>query len=112
MEEYLPYIVSIVCAAISGIVTYISSQRQTRAEIQKLVKQHELDLETEKERHRHELELQALSHKHQLEIQEKEFMNRLGSDMMNTVITEAMKLPETRKQISQGMANAGKKRKN
>ena len=39
-------------------------------------------------------------------------MNRLGSDMMNTVITEAMKLPETRKQISQGMANAGKKRKN
>lgn len=50
MTTFLPYIASVVCALISGLVTYSVAKRQMRAEIQKLEKQHELDLETERQR--------------------------------------------------------------
>ena len=80
MEDYLPYIVSVVCALISGFTSYA---------IDKL----------------------ELEHKHQLELQQKQFENQLGSDMMNTLISEAMKMPEVKKQISQGMNIAGNKKR-
>ncbi|MEZ3436244.1 MAG: hypothetical protein K1W34_16785 [Lachnospiraceae bacterium] len=52
-----------------------------------------------------------LEHKHQLELQQKQFENQLGGDMMNTLISEAMKMPEVKKQISQGMNTASDKRR-
>lgn len=45
LSEYMPYFTSIICALISGIVTYIVSRKQTKNEINKLIKQHELNLE-------------------------------------------------------------------
>lgn len=46
-----------------------------------------------------------------LELQQKQFENQLGSDMMNTLISEAMKMPEVKKQISQGMNITGNKKR-
>ena len=37
-----------------------------------------------------------LEHKHQLELQQKQSENQLGGDMMNTLISEAMKTPEVK----------------
>ena len=109
MQEYLPYIVSIACSLIAGVTSYLVSHKETKSELQKLMKQHELDLDTEREKHRHELELQELNHKHQLELLQKEFENKLGADVVSTVMSEVIKTPEVRRQISQGMASSGKK---
>ena len=46
----------------------------------------------------------------ELERQQKEFENQLGGNFVNTMITEAMKMPEVRQQITQGMSAAKKKR--
>ena len=47
METYLPYIVSVICAAIAGFTSYAVARKQTKADIQKLEKQYELDIEKE-----------------------------------------------------------------
>ncbi len=87
--------------------------QESRAEriLKKLEKTYELDLEKEKEKHKMEIDKLQLEHKNQLELQQKQFENQLGSDMMNTLISEAMKMPEVKRQISQGMNTAGNKRR-
>lgn len=109
MENYLPYIVSVVCALISGFASYAVARKQSRADIKKLEKTYELDLEKEKEKHKMEIDKLQLEHKNQLELQQKQFENQL--DNMNTLISEAMKMPEVKRQISQGMNSAGNKRR-
>ena len=37
-----------------------------------------------------------LEHKHQLEMQQKQVENQLGGNRMNTLISEAMKMPEVK----------------
>lgn len=86
MENYLPYIVSVVCALISGFTSYAVARRQSKEDIRKLEKTYELDLENEKEKHKLEIDKLELEHKHQLELQQKQFENQLGSDMLNTFI--------------------------
>ena len=87
--------------------------QESRAEriLKKLEKTYELDLEKEKEKHKMEIDKLQLEHKNRLELQQKQFENQLGSDMMNTLISEAMKMPEVKRQISQGMNTAGNKRR-
>lgn len=109
MENYLPYIVSVVCALISGITSYTVARRQSKEDIKRLEKTYELDLE--KEKHKLEIDKLELEHKHQLELQQKQFENQLGGGVINTLFSEAMKMPEVKKQISQGMNAAGNKRR-
>lgn len=52
MEDYLPYIVSVVCALISGFTSYAVARRQSKEDVKKLEKTYELDLENEKEKHK------------------------------------------------------------
>ena len=98
LSEYMPYFTSIVCALISGIVTYMVSRKQTKNEINKLIKQHE-----------HEIAILNLEHEHQLKLKDKELENKLSGDMMNTLISEAMKNPEIKRQFNQGVTDGLKK---
>lgn len=68
MENYLPYIVSVVCALISGFTSYAVARRQSKEDIMKLEKSYELDLENEKEMHKLEIDKLELEHKHQPEL--------------------------------------------
>lgn len=111
MENYLSYIVSVVCALISGLASYAVSRKQSKEDIKKLEKTYELDLEKEKEKHKLEIDKLELEHKHLLELQQKQFENQLGSNVINTFVTEAMKMPEVQKKISQGVNSAGNRRK-
>ena len=70
-----------------------------------------VELENEKEKHKLEIDKIELEHKHQLELQQKQFENQLGGDVINTLFSEAMKMPEVKKQISQGMNAVGNKRR-
>ena len=109
MDTYLPYIVSIVCALISGIVSYLISRKQMKTDLEKLNTQYKLDIEKEREKFLMEKEKMELEHKYELERQQKEFENQLGGNFVNTMITEAMKMPEVRRQITQGMNTSKKK---
>ena len=109
MEQYLPYIVTILCSLISGVASYLASRRLTKADLEKLQKQHELDIEKEREMFAMQKERMELEHKHQLELKQKELENQLGANFTNTLLTEAMKMPEVRQQFAHGVRNGGKK---
>lgn len=79
MQSILPYLVSVVCALISGLASYFVSRRQTKADIKRLEKQYELDLEKEQEKHKLELERMEVNHRNQIELLQKEAENRLGT---------------------------------
>lgn len=99
MKDYLPYIVSVLCAVISGISSYAIARKQAKNDINAITKQHEVDLEALERKHKLELEKLDLEHAHQLELQEKDFEAKLSASL----ITEAMKMPEVRQKISQGI---------
>ena len=67
MDMYLPYIVSIVCALISGIVSYLISRKQMKTDLEKLNTQYKLDIEKEREKFSMEKEKMELEHKYELE---------------------------------------------
>lgn len=107
----MPYIVTIICTLISGFGSYFAARRQSKADMQKLEKQHVLDIEKEREKFAMEKEKMELEHKHQLELMQKESENALGTSLTSTLITEAMLLPEVRQQLSQGVRKGNKKKK-
>ena len=111
MSVYLPYIVSIICAAIAGFTSYAVARKQAKADLQKLEKQHELNLEKERELFAMEKEKMEIEHSHQLELVQKEMENNLGASLTNTILMEALKMPEVRQQITQGMKSSSKKHK-
>jgi len=104
MSTYLPYIVSVLCAMIAGFTSYAVARKQTKADLQKLQKQHELDIEKEREKFAMEKEKMEIEHRHQLELREKEFEAQLSSSL----ISEALKLPEIRQEISKGIKSGRK----
>lgn len=104
MQEYLPYIVSIICSGIAGLTSCLIARRQAKNDLKVIVKQHEVDLEALERMHQMELEKINLEYSHQIELQKKDFEAKLSSSL----ITEAIKLPEIRQQISQGIKK-GKK---
>ena len=104
MSTYLPYIVSVFCAVIAGFTSYTVARKQAKADIQKLEKQHELDIEKEREKFAMEKEKMEIEHHHQKELREKEFEAQLSSSL----ISEALKLPEIRQEISKGIKSGRK----
>ena len=108
MDTYLPYIVSVLCAAIAGLTSYSVARRQSKADIQKLEKQYELDIEKERKKFAMEKEKMELEHKHQLELKQKEMENQLGTDVMSTLVKEYVRSPAGQAQMR---STANKKRK-
>ena len=121
MNEFLPYIVTIITAIISGTAAYFTATKKSKsdlaalretnkAEIEKLMSQHKLDLEALERKHEMEIEKMKLEHEHKLELSQKEMEGNLGAGMMSSILSEAMKLPEVRQQIGQGIKQ-GKQKK-
>ena len=99
MSTYLPYIVSVICAAIAGFTSYAVARKQAKEDMKKIEKQYELDIEKEREKFEMEKEKLEIEHKHQLELLEKELENKLGSDLMSTLTKEYIKSPAGQAQI-------------
>lgn len=49
LQTFLPYIISVLCALISGVASYCVARKQAKSYIKKLEKQFALDLEKERE---------------------------------------------------------------
>ena len=86
MEKYLPYIVTVLCSLLSGFGSYFAARRQAKAELQKLQKQHELDLEAERERFKMEIEKMELEHKQQMEQKLMEASAQIGGGVLSTIL--------------------------
>lgn len=99
MIEFMPYIASVLCATIAGFFSYSVARKQAKDDLKMIVKQHEVDLEALERKHQMEIEKINLEHSHQLELKEKE----LGAALGTSFLTEAMRMPEVRQQISQGI---------
>lgn len=114
LQDYMPYIVSIVCALISGIASYCVARKQTKSDVLKLEKQFQLDLEKEREKFEMEKEKMEIEHRYQMELKQKELDNALSGAMVSSVMTEAMKNPDIQRQIqsgiSSGMRHKGKRK--
>ena len=109
ISEMAPYIVTVVCALFSGFGSYFASRRQAKADIEKLQKQHELDIEKEREMFAMQKERMDLEHKHQLELKQKEMENQLGTDLISTMAKEYMRSPAGQAQMrSTGSKKRGK----
>ncbi|MBR1533351.1 MAG: hypothetical protein IJ639_03220 [Ruminococcus sp.] len=121
MIDLYPYIVSVLCALIAGLSSYVCARRQAKAEITKLDRQFtidlekerekaKLDLEKEREKNRLETERLQLQHQHELELKDKEMQNAMGESVVNTLFAELMKTPEMKQQISDSFKKGGKKK--
>lgn len=109
MEQYLPYIVTVLCSLISGLTSYSAARRQGKADLKKIQKQHELDIEKEREMFAMQKERMELEHKHQLELKQKEMENQLGTDLISTMAKEYMRSPAGQAQMrSVGSKKHGK----
>ena len=104
--DYLPYIVTVLCAITSGITSYIAARIKSKSDIQKLMKQHELDLEKEREKLAMEKEKMELEFKYQSELKKQEVENQVGADLIATVTKEYMRSAAGQAQ----MRNIGKKK--
>ena len=106
MDSYLPYIATVVCSLVSGFASFFAARRQSKADLEKLQKQHELDIEKEREKFAMDKEKMELEHKYQLELKQKDLENQLGSDLVSTMAKEYMRSSAGQAQ----MRNAGKKK--
>ena len=108
MEEILnTLLVSCVPAIITGIISCLTANKKAKAEIatlqesNKLMKQHEVDIESLKEKHQLETEKCEQEHKHKIEIMQIEHKNALESNekqqsnaAMFSVMTDIIKEPQ------------------
>lgn len=100
-KDILPYIVSVVSSLIAGVSSWLVSRKQTKEDLEKLEKQHELDIQKERELFQMEKEKMEMNHQHQLELLEKENKNALSAGVIKTILAEAMKNPAIQQQITQ-----------
>lgn len=109
MQDFMSYMVSIIVALISGIASYAAARRSTKGELEsiketnrhdlnKLMEQHKIDIDSLERQHKMDIEKLNVEHAHQMEMREKELEMSLGTSML----TEMMKMPEIRQQISKG----------
>lgn len=104
MEKYLPYIVTVLCSLISGFTSFFAARRQAKTEIQKLQKQHELDIEKEREMFAMQKERMELEHKYQLELKQKELENQVGADILSTATKEYIRSPAGQAKMRQAVS--------
>lgn len=101
LKEFMPYIVSIVTAIISGISSYCLSKRNFKNEVEtiklnneheikKLMEQHKVDIDNLKEKHKLEMEIKEKEYIHEKEMQQlksKSTIDEKNQELMNTALS-------------------------
>lgn len=101
LKEFMPYIVSIITAIISGISSYCLSKRNFKNEVEtikinneheikKLMEQHKVDIDNLKEKHKLEMEIKEKDFQHEKEMQQlksKSIIDEKNQELMNTALS-------------------------
>lgn len=105
MSAYLPYVVSVLTALISGLFTYWVAVKHTSSEIEllrksneheieKLMKQHELDINNIERCHALEMEKMETEHLYQMQMVEEQAKNQITGTFMSELMGAFMSTPE------------------
>ena len=101
LKGFMPYIVSILTAIISGISSYCLSKRNFKNEVEtikinneheinKLMEQHKIDIENLKEKHILEMDAKSKEYEHEkeiLELKSKNNINEKNQEMMSSAMS-------------------------
>lgn len=101
LKEFMPYIVSILTAIISGISSYRLSKRNFKNEVEtiklnneheinKLMEQHKIDIDNLKEKHKLEMETKEKDFQHEKEMQQlksNSIINEKNQELLNTALS-------------------------
>ena len=113
-----PYIVSILAAIISGFSSYLVAHNKSASEIrtlkeaneheiEKLMKQHEVDLET----HKLEMEKLEAEHRYSLELANSNAQNEMTKQLMGSLVGNIMAAPQMQDLFASALADSIKKGK-
>ncbi|MBQ7204144.1 MAG: hypothetical protein IJS03_09080 [Eubacterium sp.] len=103
MKEYLPYLVSILTAVISAVVSITVCKKQTKTEIEKIKEQSKANIELEREKLQLEKEKIELEHKLELEKIHAQNDDAFASGLTNQLFEMVMQMPEVKQKITQGV---------
>lgn len=101
LKEFMPYIVSIITAIISGISSYCLAKRNFKNEVEtiklnneheikKLMEQHKVDIDNLKEKHKLEMKIKEKDFQHEKEMQQlksKSIIDEKNQELMNTALS-------------------------
>lgn len=120
MEEIMPYIASIACSAVSGLVSYFVAKKNCEIELKKLmesnkhdidrlVKGHEADVESLKERHKLEMEKLEMEHRHALELATNSTQNEVAGQITSLLLGSVISSPAIKEQIEKQVQDSMKR---
>lgn len=101
LKEFMPYIVSILTAVISGFCSYKASKKKFNHELEviktnnehdinKLMEQHKIDIDNLKEKHKLEMEFKEKEYIHEKEMQQLKSQSTIdekNQELMNTALS-------------------------
>jgi lantibiotic modifying enzyme len=111
-KDVVLLISTIVVPIITGLWSYLAAtskakrdithlREQNRLDIEKLMNQHKLDLESLERKHEMDIEKMQIEHQHKIELMQKEMENKMGADLMQEMIAQALNMPEFRQKLRQ-----------
>ena len=103
MKEYLPYLVSILTAVLSAIVSITVCKKQTKTEIDKIKEQSKANIELEREKLQLEKEKIELEHKLELEKIHTQNDDAFASGITDKLLDMAFQNPDVQKQFADGI---------
>lgn len=121
--KYLPHVITVLVAMIPAIISYFAARQQgksdlkkqseaNKAELERVMKQHEIDIVHLREKHKMELEIKALEHEQKLQLLERESSlksneqeqsaeNNLMGNMLDGLLPMLLETPEMKKKMQE-----------
>ncbi len=100
MKDYLPYLVSVLTALISAVVSIAVCKKQTKTEIEKIQEQAKATIEIEREKLQHEKEKMELENKLELGKLQAQQSNDLMNGLIGQVMGLIMQSPELKSEMT------------
>ena len=98
VKYILPYVVTLVTAVFTGLISYFSAIKKCKLDndvkIKEMQEQHKLDLESQKEIFKLEIEKINLQHQNELEKMKIDSNNQLTNNLANSFMTTLFQNPK------------------
>ncbi len=99
VQYILPYLVALLTAICSGLITYFSAIKKCKLDndvkIKEIQEQHKLDLENQKEMFKLEIDKINLQHQNELEKLKVESNNQLTNNLANSFMSSLFTNPQS-----------------
>lgn len=111
MKEYMPYLVSILTALISAVVSISVCKKQTKTEIEKIKEQAKANIEIEREKLQLEKEKMELEHKLEIEKIHAQNDDAFASGLTDKLFDMVLQNSDVQEQLAIGIKQGLNNRK-